>query len=73
MQKGPDGKSILTARQTFVTVGPTRGDQIAILKGIKEGEIVITSGQLKLKNGSRVIINNQVRPSNEAAPKPPER
>jgi len=70
--KGPDGKPILTARQTFVTVGPTRGDQIAILKGIKEGETVITSGQLKLKNGSRVIINNQVRPSNEAAPKPPE-
>ena len=70
--KGPDGKPILTARQTFVTVGPTRGDQIAILKGIKEGETVVTSGQLKLKNGSRVIINNQVRPSNEAAPKPPE-
>ena len=72
-KKGPEGKSILTARQTFVTVGPTRGDQIAILKGIKEGEIVITGGQIKLKNGSRVIINNQVRPSNEAAPKPPER
>jgi membrane fusion protein, multidrug efflux system len=71
--KGPDGKPILTARQTFVTAGPTRGDQIAILKGIKEGEIVITGGQIKLKNGSRVIINNQVRPSNEAAPKPPER
>lgn len=68
-ERGPYGKPILTARQTFVTVGPTRGDQIAILKGIKEGETVISSGQLKLKNGSRVIINNQVRPSNEATPK----
>jgi membrane fusion protein (multidrug efflux system) len=69
--KGPEGKPVLTARQVFVTVGPTRGDQIAILKGLKEGETVVTSGQLKLKNGSRVIINNQIQPSNEAAPKPP--
>jgi membrane fusion protein (multidrug efflux system) len=70
--KGPDGKSLLIVRQTFVTVGPTRGDQIAILKGINENDTVVTSGQLKLKNGSRVIINNQVQPSNEAAPMPPD-
>ena len=70
--KGPDGKPILIARQTFVTVGPTRGDQVAVLKGINEGDTVVTSGQLKLKNGSRVIINNQIRPTNEAAPRPPD-
>jgi membrane fusion protein (multidrug efflux system) len=68
--KGPDGKPVLTARQTFVTVGGTRGDQVAILKGVKEGEQVISSGQLKLKNGATVVINNQIRPSNEVAPKP---
>jgi membrane fusion protein (multidrug efflux system) len=67
---GPGAKPVLTARQVFVTVGPARGDQIAILKGLKEGETVVTSGQLKLKNGSRVIINNQIQPSNEAAPRP---
>jgi membrane fusion protein (multidrug efflux system) len=70
--KGLDGKPLLIVRQTFVTVGPTRGDQIAVLKGINEGDTVVTSGQLKLKNGSRVIINNQVQPSNEAAPRPPD-
>ncbi len=68
--KGPDGSPILTAKQTFVALGPTRGDQVAVLKGIKEGDIVVTSGQLKLKSGSTVIINNQVRPSNDAAPQP---
>jgi membrane fusion protein (multidrug efflux system) len=68
--KGPDGKPILIARQFFVTVGPTRGDQIAILTGIKEGDLVVMSGQLKLKNGSVVIIDNQVQPSNDASPKP---
>ena len=69
-EKGPDGKPILVARQSFVTVGDTRGDQIAILGGIKEGEMIVTSGQLKLKNGSTVIINNTVQPSNDIAPKP---
>jgi membrane fusion protein (multidrug efflux system) len=68
--KSPDGKPVLTAKQTFVTVGETRGDQVQVLKGIKEGDIIVTSGQLKLKNGSLVIINNQVQPSNESSPAP---
>jgi membrane fusion protein (multidrug efflux system) len=68
--KGPGGQPVLTVKQTFVTTGATRGDQIAILKGVKEGEVVVTSGQLKLKNGSNVIIDNKVTPSNEAAPSP---
>jgi membrane fusion protein (multidrug efflux system) len=69
-QKGPEGKPALTVKQAFVTVGPTRGDQIAVLSGVKEGDTVVTSGQLKLKNGSSVIIDNKVQPANEAAPKP---
>jgi membrane fusion protein (multidrug efflux system) len=68
--KGTDGKPVLTAKQTFVTVGETRGDQVAIVKGIKQGDMVATSGQLKLKNGSAVVINNTVQPSNEPAPMP---
>jgi membrane fusion protein, multidrug efflux system len=68
--KGPDNKPLLTVKQAFVTLGPTRGDQVAVLTGVKEGDTVVTSGQLKLRNGSAVIINNQVQPSNEEAPKP---
>lgn len=67
--RGADGKPRLIARQTFVTVGPTRGDQVAILTGVRAGEVVVTSGQLKLKNGSPVVIDNRVRPSNDAAPR----
>jgi membrane fusion protein (multidrug efflux system) len=70
--KGSDGKSALFAKQSFVTMGPARGDQVAILKGIKEGDLIITSGQLKLKSGSPVIINNQVQPLSDAAPAPVE-
>ena len=70
--KGPDGRPLLRAKQTFVTVGPVRGDQVAILTGIKEGDLVATTGQLKLKNGSPVVINNTVQPQNEAEPQPPD-
>jgi membrane fusion protein, multidrug efflux system len=65
---GKAGK--LIGKQTFVTIGPTRGDQIAVLTGIKAGDTVVTSGQLKLKNGAEVIINNKIQPSNDAAPQP---
>jgi len=68
--KGPDGKPQLVATQRFVTTGATRGDQIAILTGVKEGETVVTAGLLKLRNGVPVNINNSVQPSNSSAPKP---
>lgn len=66
-----DGKPALTAQQVFVTSGPTRGDQVAIVKGLEEGAEVVTSGQLKLKNGTPLVINNKVQPANDpnAAPK----
>jgi membrane fusion protein (multidrug efflux system) len=57
-----------TARQTFVTTGPTRGDQVAILKGVNEGEMIVTAGQIKLHNGSPVLIDNSIAPSADAAP-----
>lgn len=68
--RGAGGKPSLAARQQFVTAGRTRGDQVAILKGVKPGDTVVDSGQLKLKNGTPVIVNNAVRPSDDAAPKP---
>lgn len=58
----------MTAKQVFVTTGATRGDQVAVLKGLKEDDIVVTSGQIKLRNGSTVLINNTVQPANNATP-----
>lgn len=73
-EKGRDktGKPALFARQTFVTIGPSRGDQVVILTGIKAGDLVVSSGQLKLKSGSPIIINNQIQPLSDAAPNPVE-
>ena len=74
-RKGNDaeGKPQLSARQTFVTVGPTRGDQVAILRGVEEGDTVVTAGQIKLHNGTVVLIDNSVTPTAEAAPAPVDR
>ncbi|HZL59379.1 MAG TPA: efflux RND transporter periplasmic adaptor subunit [Stellaceae bacterium] len=69
---GKDAKSKdqLFARQTFVTTGETRGDQVQVLKGVKDGEIVVSAGQLKLHNGTPLIIDNSVVPANDADPRP---
>jgi membrane fusion protein (multidrug efflux system) len=62
----------LIAQQTFVTLGPTRGDQVAVLRGVREGDLVVTSGQLKLNNGTPLIINNSAQPANDPDPSPQE-
>lgn len=67
--KDSKGKEALTVQQAFVVTGETRGDQITILDGVKEGDTVVTSGQLKLKNGSHIIVNNTVQPSDNPDPK----
>jgi len=69
---GKDGKPQFEAQQVFVTTGATRGDQVSILKGLEEGQTVVTSGQMKLKNGTPLIINNKVQPANSPDPKPQE-
>lgn len=66
--KDKAGKPILAVKQSFITVGESRGDQITILKGVKEGDHVVTAGQLKLKNGSLIKINNSILPDNNPNP-----
>jgi membrane fusion protein (multidrug efflux system) len=48
----------LIAERRFVRVGPTQGDTVAILEGVKAGEQVVTSGQLKLHPDASVKIDN---------------
>jgi membrane fusion protein (multidrug efflux system) len=72
--KGKDaqGRPQLAARQTLVTTGPTRGDQVAVLSGVKEGDEVVTAGQIKLHNGSPLAKNNDIQPTADANPLPTE-
>jgi membrane fusion protein (multidrug efflux system) len=64
------GETQLVAQTRFVQTGDTRGDQVAILSGISIGEQVVTAGQIKLRNGSRIVIDNTVAVSNQPNPMP---
>ena len=68
--KDKDGKSFKGVRQQFVTTGPKRGDLVAVLKGLKVGEEVVTSGVFKLQNGGPVVVNNSVQPGSDPSPQP---
>jgi membrane fusion protein (multidrug efflux system) len=60
-------------KQVFITTGPTRGDQVAVLSGVTEGQQVVSSGQLKLKNGTAIVIDNSMQPASDANPTPQEK
>ena len=62
-----DGKEH-PVRQSFITTGAVRGDNVAVVEGVKPGEEVVTAGQIKLRNGSRVIVDNSHVPTAEDNP-----
>jgi len=68
--KDDKGRTYRGVRQQIVRLGPARGDQIAVLSGIKAGDEIVTSGLFKLRNGAAVEVNNKVKPGNNSAPKP---
>ncbi len=70
--KDKDGKPQKQAVQKFVKLGASRGDQISVLSGLKEGDEIVTSGVFKLRSNAPVKVNNTVQPRNEENPKPPE-
>jgi len=68
--KAANGQTYRGVRQQFVKLGPARGDQIAVVSGVKTGEEIVSSGVFKLRNGAAVLVNNKVQPENQPAPKP---
>jgi membrane fusion protein (multidrug efflux system) len=71
--KNPQGQPYRGVRQQVVKLGDARGDQIAVLSGIKPGEEIVTSGVFKLRNGAPVQVNNKVQPANSATPQPEDK
>jgi membrane fusion protein (multidrug efflux system) len=64
------GQALLQARRAFVQIGEERGTQVSITKGVKVGQQVVTSGQMKLQEDSVVIVNNDIQVPNEASVTP---
>jgi membrane fusion protein (multidrug efflux system) len=71
--KDPTPAAAFVARQTFVQLGGKRGDQVAVLSGLPEGATVVTAGQIKLKNGAPLRVDNSVQPTADANPLPVDR
>ena len=64
------GKESQSLRQAFVRVGEARGDFIAVTEGLKAGDVVVSTGVFKLRNGMPVVINNDLAPKPQLNPKP---
>jgi membrane fusion protein (multidrug efflux system) len=59
-----DGK--LRARQRVVKTGPVQGDEIAVIEGVSEGDVIAAAGSFKLREGLLV----QIGASNDAGTLP---
>lgn len=64
------GKESQALRQAFVRVGEARGDFISITEGLKAGDVVVSTGVFKLRNGMSVTINNDLAPKPQLNPTP---
>ena len=47
-------------KQQLVKTGDKINNNIVILEGLRAGDLIVTSGQMKLHNGARVVISNDV-------------
>jgi membrane fusion protein (multidrug efflux system) len=63
----------LTLRQQFVRLGNQRGDFVAVVSGLKEGESIVSTGVFKYRNGQSVVVDNTLAPEFSLSPKPPDR
>lgn len=63
------GETKLVAERRFVRTGQAREDRVAISEGIKQGDQVITTGQLKLTPGAAIRIDNS-QPLNRPEERP---
>ena len=64
--KDDKGEDILVVKRVFVSTGGQQGNNTLITKGLKAGQLVVSTGELKLQNGTRVVINNTITLDNEA-------
>ena len=68
---GVDNKDNLIVERRFVRVGATKGERVSILEGVQAGDLVVTSGQIKLQPNFPVTIDNpDALPPRSPLPKP---
>lgn len=68
-QKTEAGKIV---RQQFVQLGERRGDFVAVQSGVQEGDLVVSTGVFRLRNGQTVVVDNTLAPAFQLSPQPQE-
>ena len=64
-----EGEAILVAKQRVIEVAEREEDYARVVKGLKAGETIVTSGQVRLSNGSHVKpVENDALDTPESAP-----
>lgn len=58
----PDHPGQFVAHSRVIVTGETQDDMVVVTHGLKPGETVVGTGQLKLRDGSVVTINDALRP-----------
>jgi membrane fusion protein (multidrug efflux system) len=67
-----NGQSGQVVRQKFVRLGEKKGDYVAVVSGLEEGDTVVSTGVFKLRNGQSVVMDNAVTPEFKLNPEPEE-
>ncbi|MGE4545235.1 MAG: efflux RND transporter periplasmic adaptor subunit [Pedobacter sp.] len=57
-------------RQQLVRLGTKKGDFVAVESGLEEGQLVVSTGVFKLRNGQAAIVDNSLAPPFQTAPTP---
>lgn len=64
------GQDETVLSQQFVKLGEKRGDYVAVASGLGQGETIVSTGVFKLRNGQTAVVNNELAPEFNLAPKP---
>ncbi|MFN7966839.1 MAG: efflux RND transporter periplasmic adaptor subunit [Acidobacteriota bacterium] len=64
------GQMVKRVKNVTVRLGETRGDLVAVETGLQEGQLIVSAGVFKLRNGTDIVINNELAPAAEASPRP---
>jgi len=69
-QNEKDVQPVNVIRQKIVQLGEKRGDFVAIVSGLDNGETVVSTGVFKLRNEQVVVVDNALAPAFKLTPKP---
>jgi membrane fusion protein (multidrug efflux system) len=59
--EGDGAQTVFVAHRIFVKTGETRNAKVEIREGVQPGDLVVTAGQLKLKDNARVVIDDDAQ------------